>query len=48
MPYFANLARSGANDTIILEDEDYDIYDGYEQDTFGLTEKFCNAFDFTL
>ena len=26
MPYFANLARSGANDTIILEDEDYDIY----------------------
>ena len=51
MASLANRASCGANDESLLEDEDFDIYDGYENDAFLLTEQqlaFCNVFDITL
>ncbi|GKB08350.1 hypothetical protein Tco_0836634 [Tanacetum coccineum] len=41
----------GANDTSLLEDEYYDIYDRYENDAYDLSDEqlaFCDAFDICL
>ncbi|GJZ41633.1 hypothetical protein Tco_0588519 [Tanacetum coccineum] len=46
--YYPNRACGGANDVSLLEDEDCDIYDGYENDAYdGLTEDqlACDAYD---
>lgn len=39
MAFLSKQAGGSANDTILLEDEDYNIYDGYENEAFGLTEQ---------
>ncbi|GJX77026.1 putative reverse transcriptase domain-containing protein [Tanacetum coccineum] len=47
----SNRAGGGVNDASLLEDEDYDTYDGYENDDFELTKEelaFCDVFDITL
>ena len=51
MAFVSKQAGGTANDTSLLEDEDYDVYDGYENEAFGLTKQqltFCNALDITL
>ncbi|GKB67884.1 hypothetical protein Tco_0929296 [Tanacetum coccineum] len=43
------MARGGANDASLLEDEDYDIYDGYDLEGLSKEElAFCEAMDFNL
>nr|GEW20721.1 hypothetical protein [Tanacetum cinerariifolium] len=47
----SNRASRGANDASLLEDEDYDIYKGYENDAYDLSDEqltFYNAFDIHL
>nr|GEZ49679.1 hypothetical protein [Tanacetum cinerariifolium] len=48
----SNRAGEGANDASLLEDDDYDIYDGYDNDAYdGLTEDqlaLCDAYDILL
>nr|GFD19018.1 hypothetical protein [Tanacetum cinerariifolium] len=47
----SNRACVGANDASLLEYADYDIYDGYENDTSGLTEEqltLSDSFNITL
>ncbi|GJX38543.1 hypothetical protein Tco_0251846 [Tanacetum coccineum] len=44
----SNRAGGGANDASLLEDEDYDIYEGYENDAYDLSDEqltFYNSFD---
>ncbi|GJW75794.1 retrotransposon protein, putative, ty1-copia subclass [Tanacetum coccineum] len=45
------LAGGCANDASLLEDEDYDIYDDYENNVYDLLEEqlaFCDAYDICL
>nr|GEW38820.1 reverse transcriptase domain-containing protein [Tanacetum cinerariifolium] len=51
MASLSNRAGGGANDASLLEDEDYGIYDGYNDDAYDLSEKqlvLCKAFNITL
>ncbi|GKD23314.1 hypothetical protein Tco_1225017 [Tanacetum coccineum] len=51
MASLSNRSGGGANDASLLEDEDYDIYDGLENDDYDISEEqltFCDAFDITL
>ncbi|GJW29033.1 hypothetical protein Tco_0045908 [Tanacetum coccineum] len=44
----SNRAGGDANDASLLEDEDYDIYEGYENDAYDLSDEqltFYNSFD---
>ncbi|GKE04088.1 hypothetical protein Tco_1396106, partial [Tanacetum coccineum] len=48
---FTNRAGGGANDAGLLEDEDFDCYDGYEDQVYDLPEAqqaFCDQFDIRL
>ncbi|GJS59653.1 hypothetical protein Tco_0654437 [Tanacetum coccineum] len=54
-PFLASLSNQvggGANDASLLEEEDYDIYDGYQNDpNDGLTKDqlaICDAYDIRL
>ncbi|GJY40201.1 zf-CCHC domain-containing protein [Tanacetum coccineum] len=45
------MAGGCANDASLLEDEDYDMYDSYENEVFGLTKEqlaLCETFDINL
>ncbi|GKB21248.1 hypothetical protein Tco_0855171, partial [Tanacetum coccineum] len=39
MAFSSNRAGGCANDASLLEDEDYGIYVGYDNDAYGLTEE---------
>ncbi|GJX68548.1 hypothetical protein Tco_0304275 [Tanacetum coccineum] len=44
----SNRAGGDANDASLLEDEDYDIYEGYQNDAYDLSDEqltFYNSFD---
>ncbi|GKC76394.1 hypothetical protein Tco_1127168 [Tanacetum coccineum] len=47
----SNRAGGDANDASLLEDEDYDIYEGYQNDAYDISDEqltFYNSFDIRL